>query len=66
MAYVNRAVAYTMLGQDEKAADDVELAAGMGINLAAASEFLQSIREQRDERPAPTPIRDPTGGSVVP
>ena len=47
LGYVNRALAYTVLGEDKEAQQDVDRAVGLGIDLGILECALEDAKKQR-------------------
>ena len=47
LAYTNRALAYTLAGQDEKAQQDVNRAVELGSDRGALDSAIEELREQQ-------------------
>ena len=47
VAYVNRATAYAILGNDDRVRRDVNIAVGLGVDRRGLEEMLREIRPVR-------------------
>jgi tetratricopeptide (TPR) repeat protein len=47
MAYYNRALTYTLVGNDLKARHDAELAAGLGFDRVALERAIEEMKRRR-------------------
>ena len=47
IAYVNRSLAWTMLGNDDEARKDVEMAAALGLDRDAVMTKIEELKAER-------------------